>query len=138
MLRNRVASRGRPSSCSGAFAADAASKLDILGKDSHTLGVDGTKVGVLEETGEVRLRSLLERHYGVRLEAQISLEVLRDLADETLEGELTHEKLGRLLISSDFTQRDSSRPEAMGLLHATGRRRGLARGLGGDRLARGL
>jgi hypothetical protein len=57
-----------------------------LGLDRDALGVDGREVGVLEERDEVRLGSLLERHDGRRLEAEVRLEVLRDLADEALEA----------------------------------------------------
>ena len=45
-----------------------------------------------------------------------NLEVLRDFADEALEGELADEQLGRLLVATDFTEGDGTRPEAMGLL----------------------
>ena len=47
------------------------------------------------------------------------LEVLRDFTDEALEGELADEELGRLLVATNFTEGDSSRPEAMGLLHTS-------------------
>ena len=49
------------------------------------------------------------------------LEVLSNLTNETLEGELPDQELSRLLIPSDFTKGDSSRPETMGLLDTTGR-----------------
>ena len=35
-------------------------ELEILGHDGDPLGVDGTEHGVLEQDGEVRLRSLLK------------------------------------------------------------------------------
>ena len=38
----------------GALATDAAGELDVLGHDGDTLGVDGAKAGVFEETNEVR------------------------------------------------------------------------------------
>jgi hypothetical protein len=38
-----------------ALASDAAGKLDVLGHDCHTLGVDGGKVGILEKTYKVSL-----------------------------------------------------------------------------------
>ena len=38
-----------------ALSTDAAGKLDVLGHDGHSLGVDGGKVGVLEKTHEVSL-----------------------------------------------------------------------------------
>ena len=48
----------------GTFTTDAAGQLDVLWHDGDTLGVDGAKVGILEETDEVSLRSLLEGHDG--------------------------------------------------------------------------
>ncbi len=43
-----------------ALSSDAASELDVLGHDGHSLGVDGAQVGVLKETHEVGLGGLLE------------------------------------------------------------------------------
>jgi histone H3 len=71
----------------GALAADAAGKLDVLRHDGDALGVDGAEVGVLEETNEVGLGSLLQREDGTALEAEVGLEVLGNLADQALEGE---------------------------------------------------
>ena len=82
----------------GALAADAPGKVHVLGHDGDALGVDGAQVGVLEETNEVGLGRLLEGHDGGALEAQVGLEVLGDLADEALEGELADEQLGGLLV----------------------------------------
>ena len=81
-----------------ALTADAAGELDVLGHDGHALGVDGAEVGVLEEADEVRLGRLLQREDGVRLEAQVRLEVLRDLAHEALERVLADQQLGGLLV----------------------------------------
>lgn len=67
-----------------------------------------------EERDEVGLSGLLESEDGRGLEAQVGLEVLRDLADEALEGELADEEVGRLLVLADFTQSDCAGPEAMG------------------------
>jgi hypothetical protein len=89
------------------------------------------------------------------------LEVLGNLTDETLEGELADEKLCRLLVATNLAERDGSRAEAMGLLDTASRgltkqkyvsaagwlcsdddntyRRGcLASGLGGELLTRSL
>jgi histone H3 len=106
--------------------------------DGDTLGVDGAQVGVLEEGDEVGLDRLLESADGRRLEAEVRLEVLGNLADETLEGELADEELGRLLVATDLTEGDGTRLVAMGLLDTTGGRVGLAGSLGGQGLARGL
>jgi hypothetical protein len=80
----------------GTLSPKPAGELEVLGLDGDPLGVDGGKVGVLKERDEVRLRRLLERHDGRRLEPKVGLEVLGDLADETLEGELADEELGGL------------------------------------------
>lgn len=48
------------------------------------------------------------------------LEVLCDLTDETLEGQLADEQLRRLLVATNFTEGDGTRPEAMRLLDTTG------------------
>ena len=45
------------------------------------------------------------------------LEVLSDLTDETLEGELADEQLGGLLVTTDFTKSDGTRTEPVRLLH---------------------
>ena len=50
--------------------------------------MDGTEVGVLEEPHEVGLTGLLESHHSRALEAEVGLEILGDLSDETLEGQL--------------------------------------------------
>jgi hypothetical protein len=85
----------------GALSTDAAGELDVLGHDGDALGVDGAQVGVLEEANEVGLGGLLEGEDGGSLEPQVGLEVLGDLADEALEGELPDEELGGLLVPAD-------------------------------------
>ena len=103
-----------------ALATDAAGELDVLGHDGNTLGVDGAKVGVLEETDEVGLGGLLEGKDGRSLEAEVGLEVLGDLADEALEGELADEEVGGLLVTADLTESDGTGAVAVGLLDAAG------------------
>ena len=126
---------GRVEDCFlGTFSTDSAGQLDILWHDGDTLGVDGAKVGILEETDKVSLGRLLEGHDGRALEAEVSLEVLGDLADKTLEGELADEKLSGLLVSSDLTESDGAGPVTMGLLDATGGRGGFTGSLGSQLL----
>ena len=91
-----------------ALATETAGELDVLALDGDTLGVDGAQVGVLEERDEVGLDGLLERADGRALEAEVALEVLGDLTDETLEWELADEELGRLLVTTDLTEGDGS------------------------------
>lgn len=119
----------------GTFAADTTSELYVLRHDGDTLGVDGAQVGVLEETDEVGLASLLQGHDGRALEAEIGLEVLSDLANETLERKLADEKLRALLVATDLTQGDGSGPVTVRLLHTSGGGCALTRCLGGELLA---
>ena len=122
----------------GAFSTDSAGQLDVLGHDGDALGVDGAEVGILEESDQVGLGRLLQSHDGGALEAEIGLEVLGDLADETLKGELADKKLGRLLVTPDLTKSHGSGPVTMGLLDATGGRGGFTGSLGSQLLPRRL
>ena len=122
------------------LSTDTAGKLDVLGHDGDTLGMDGAQVGVLKETNQVSLRGLLESHDSRGLETKVSLEVLGNLTDKALEGQLADEKLSGLLVATDLTEGDSAGAEAVGLLDATSGlgRLGLAGLLGGVRLAGSL
>lgn len=82
--------------------------------------MDGAEVGVLEERDEVSLDRLLEGADGRGLEAEIRLEVLSDLTNKTLEGQLADEKLGRLLVTTDLTESNGTRLVAVRLLDTTG------------------
>lgn len=70
--------------------------------------MDGAQVGVLEERDEVSLNGLLESTDGRGLEAEIGLEILGDLTDQTLEGELADQELGGLLVATDLTESDGT------------------------------
>jgi hypothetical protein len=60
----------------------------LEGARTHSLGVNGAQVCVLEERHEVSLSGFLQGEDGGALEAELGLEVLGDFADEALEGEL--------------------------------------------------
>ena len=75
----------------GSLSTDPPSQLDVLGHDGHPLGVDGTQVGVLEESHQVGLTGLLQGHDGGALEAEVGLEVLSNFPHQTLERELERE-----------------------------------------------
>ena len=115
--------------------ANAAGKLDVLGHDGDAFGVDGTQVGVLEEPHQVGLARLLQRHHRRALEAQVGLEVLRDLAHQPLERQLADQQLRGLLVAADLSQGHRAGPVAVGLLHAAGGRRALTSSFGGELLA---
>ena len=118
-----------------ALATDAAGKLDVLWHDGDTLGVDGAQVGVFEKTNEVSLGGFLKGHHGGGLEAQVSLEVLSDLTHKSLERQLADEELSALLVATDLTESDGTRPVPVGLLHSTSGRGTLASRLGCQLLA---
>jgi len=70
--------------------------------------VDGAEVGVLKEGDEVGLNGLLKSTDGRGLEAEVGLEILSDLTDKTLEGQLADEELGGLLVATDLTESDGT------------------------------
>ena len=113
------------SECSGALTTDSAGELHILGHDGDSLGVDGAKVGVLEEANHVSLRGLLEGENGRGLETELVSVLRGDLTDESLEGEFPDEELGALLETSDLTESDGARSETVGFLDAVGGALGL-------------
>ena len=122
----------------GTLSTDPPRQLDVLGHDGDPLGVDGAQVGVLEKSDEVGLAGLLEGHDGGALEPEVSLEVLGDLPDQTLEGELADQKLGGLLVPPDLPEGHRARPVPVGLLDSASGRSRLASSLGGQLLPGGL
>ena len=70
--------------------------------------MDGAEVGVLEERDEVSLNGLLKSTDGGGLEAEIRLEVLSNLTNETLERQLADQKLSGLLVTTDLTESDGT------------------------------
>ncbi len=75
------------------LATDSPGQLDILGHDGHTLSMNGAQVGILKESNKVSLRGFLESSYCRALEPEVGLEVLGNLTDESLEGQLPDEEL---------------------------------------------
>jgi len=123
----------------GPLATETTSQSKILRLDGDTLGVDGSQVSILEQGDEVSLSGLLKSHDGRRLEAQVGLEVLGDLTNETLEGQLADQELGGLLVTPNLTESDGTGAEPVGLLDTTsGVHSGLPGGLGSELLTRSL
>ena len=112
------------------LTTDASGQLNVLWHDGDTLSVDGAEVGVLEQTDEVGFASLLESHDRGALESQVSLEVLGDFTNQSLEGELPQQKFGRLLVSTDFSEGNCSGPVSVGFLDTSGGGCALAGGFG--------
>ena len=120
------------------FSTDTSGQLDVLGHDGDTFGVDGTQVGVLKQTNQVSLASLLKGHDGRALEPQVGLEILGDLTDQTLEGQFTDEQLCALLVTTDLTESHRPGPVTMGLLHSPSGWGTLTSSLGGQLFPGGL
>jgi hypothetical protein len=106
--------------------------------NGDTLGVDGAEIGVFEEGDEVGLDGLLKGTDGGRLESKVGLEILGDFTNETLEGKLSDQELGRFLVTTDLSESDGTRLITMRLLDTSGRWCRFASGLGGQLLARGF
>ena len=127
--------------CSGSLAPDSSGELHVLGHDGNSLGVDSAEVGVLEESDHVSLSGLLESEDGGGLESEVSLEIVGDFSNESLEGEFSNEELSRFLESSDLSEGDGTGLEAVGSLDTGGGdgSRGFALGrLVGNGLSGGL
>jgi hypothetical protein len=118
----------------GSLASDPPCQLDILWHDGHTLGVDGAQVGVLEQANQVGLAGLLKGTDGGTLEPEISFEVLSNLPDKSLEGQLADEKLGGFLVTTDLTKSHGTGTITMGFLHSSGGGCRFPGGLGGQLL----
>ena len=120
------------------FTADSSRQLDILRHDGDSLGVDRAQVGVFEQANQVRFGRFLQGQDRGGLESQVSLEILGDFSDQSLERQLSDEQFRGLLVLADLTKRNGTRGVPVRLLDAAGRRGGLAGSLGGELLARGL
>ena len=104
-----------------ALSTDATSQLNVLGHDGHALGVDSTQVCIFKKANQVSLSSLLQSKDSRPLETKIGLEVLGDLANQTLEGQLADEQISTLLVTTNLTQCNGSRSVTVRLLDCGGR-----------------
>ena len=120
------------------FTSDSSRQLDILRHDGDSLGVDRAQVGVFEQANQVRFGRFLQRQDRGGLESQVSLEILGDFSDQSLERQLSDEQFRGLLVLADFSQRDGTRAVSVRLLDATSRRRRFARGFRRELLSRGF
>jgi hypothetical protein len=125
-------------SCLRALSTEATSELNILGLDSDTLSVNGSQVGIFEEGNEVSFRGFLKGTNGRGLETKISLEVLSDFTNKTLERELADQKLSGLLVTTDFTKSDSTGSVSVRLLDSSSAGGTLASGLSSELLTGSL
>ena len=107
------------------LTTDAASQIDVLLHDGDSRGVDGTKIGIFEETSEITLSCLLKSEKSLRLESQLTVDAVANAPNETLEWSLSQKKIRDLLVPLDLSQCNCARSPAHLLLHATLSRGGL-------------
>jgi hypothetical protein len=120
------------------LSTDAASKLNVLGHDGHTLGMDSAQVGILEQTNKVSLRRLLKSQNSGGLETKVGLVILSNLTNKALEWQLANQEISALLILSDLTKSDSARAVSVGLLDSLRSRGSLTSSLGSELLSGSL
>ena len=112
------------------FSSDSSSKLDILGHDGNSFGMDSAQVGIFKKTNQVSFRSFLESHNSRRLETEISFEILSNFSDQTLEGQLSDQQFSGFLVSSDFSKSNCSGSISVGFLNSTSSRGRFSGGFG--------
>ena len=93
--------------------------------------MDGAHVGIFEKTNEVSFSGFLEGEDSRRLETGLSLDVVSDFLDQSLERKFADQKISGLLVFSDFTGSDGAGAESVGFLDSSGWC-GFLGGLGGD------
>ena len=126
-MAHRLVSSNRPTR----YASDASCRREA---GSRARGV--SQAGSRAETRTTATD--LEGADGRRLESKVRLEVLRDLADQPLEGQLPDQQFRRLLVSTNLTKSHGTRSVSMRLLDASRRRSRLACCLRRQLLARSL
>jgi hypothetical protein len=99
---------------SSAFAADAPSQVHVARKDRGPLAMYRAQFHVLEQPHEVRFGGLLKRRDGGRLEPQVLLVILGQLAHKTLEWKFPKQQLGALLVATDLPEGHGPGPEPVG------------------------
>lgn len=73
--------------------SDSLGELEILGHNCNSLGMDGAKVGVLEQGDQVSLGSLLKGEHGLALESNLLFPLLSNLSNHSLEGEFSDQQV---------------------------------------------
>ena len=90
-------------------------QLEIFGHQSASLSVEGEQIGVLKHWSQVSLSCFLESEQSLRTEPDVFGVRTCDLFDYALEGPLSNEEVGGLLVLSDLLQHNS--PETTTFFH---------------------
>ena len=89
-----------------------------FGVDGAASGMDRAKLRVFQNADEVGFSCLMKGYKSLSLEAKVVLVILSDFLDHAMEGRGSNQQVSALLITSNLTQGNSSRTEAMGLLNS--------------------
>merc|ERR1719150_3525741 len=81
--------------------------------------MDGAQVGIFKKSNQISLGCFLESQDSTRLKPQVSLEILSNFTNKSLEGQLADQKFGRLLVTTDFTKSHSTRTITMWFLNSS-------------------
>ena len=84
------------------FTPDSSSELHVSDHDGNSLSVDGAEVGVLEKSNQIGFGGFLESQDSLRLEPDVVLYVSGDVLDDSLERQLSNEKVS-LKLNFNFT-----------------------------------
>ena len=114
------------------FSSDSSCQLDVLWHDGDPLCVDGAEIGVFEKTDQVSFWGFLQSCDSSRLESQVSLEILGDFTNQSLEWQFSDEQFSGFLVSSDLTKSNSTRSVTMWFLDSTSSWCALSGGFGGQ------
>jgi hypothetical protein len=82
--------------------------------------MNGTEVGVFEESDHVGFGGFLEGKDGGGLESEVVLEFRSNFSDESLERKLSDEELCGFLVFPDFSECDGTWSESVWFLDSTG------------------
>lgn len=89
--------------CLCAFSTNSSGQLNVFWHDRDPLRMNGAQIGVFEQADKICLGCFLKSEDGMALEPEISLEILGNFTDQSLEWELANQKLGALLVFPDLT-----------------------------------
>lgn len=98
------------------ISSDSSGQDNILRHDGDSVSMDGTEIGVLEESNKVWLGGFLEGQNGWGLESHVGLAFRGELSNKSLEWEFSDQKVSRLLELSDLSDSNGTWSESVWLL----------------------
>ena len=89
------------------LSQEVASKLNIFRHDGYTFGVNSAHVSIFEKSNKINFTGFLNSENCCGLKTQISLEILRNFANKTLERGLKDKQGSAFLVLANFTKTSS-------------------------------